>query len=107
MLIFTIVIHGPDFLVAASIADKGNLRGRDSRQAAGKFSDDFIRKLVRENTDLRFGGLSAIYFSYHRRQGSVADVIQPGLNLNIVCIYGKTAKREQLRGGWRSGPGLV
>src|ERR1700747_3441768 len=107
MLIFTIVIHGPDFFVAASIADKSNLRGRDSRQAAGKFSDDFIRELVRESAHLRFGRLSTIYFSYHWRKRSVADVIQPGLNLNIVSIHGKSAKREQLRRGRCPGPRLV
>ena len=107
VLIFAVVIHGPDFLVAAAIADKGDLRARDSRQAAGKFSDDFIGKLVREGADLRFGGLSAIYFSDHRRQGSVPDIVQPGLNLHVVAVDGKVAEREQLRRGGRAGPGLV
>src|SRR6266851_5614905 len=97
MLIFAVVIHAPDFLVPASIADEGDLGGGDSRQASGKFSNDFIGKLVRESADLRFGGLSAVHFSDHWRQGSIPDIIQPGWNLNVVTIDGEISEGEQLR----------
>src|SRR6267154_2945750 len=107
MLVFTVVIHGPDFLVAASIADKGDLRARDSRQASGKLSYNFIGKLVRESTDLRFGGLSAIHFSDHRRKGSVPNIVQPSLNLHIATVDGEAPKRKQLRRGGCAGPCLI
>ena len=107
VLVFAVVIHGPDFLVAAAIADEGDLRAGDSRQAAGKSPDDFVGKLMREGADLRFGGLAAIHFSDHRRQGSVPDIVQPGLNLQVVAVDGKVAERQQLRRGGRAGPRLV
>src|SRR5258708_19899765 len=106
MLVFAVVIHGPDFLVAASIADKGDLRACDSRQASGKLSYNFIGKLVCESTVLRFGGLSAIHFSDHRRKGSVPNIVQPGLNLHIATVDGEAAKRKQLRRGGGARPCL-
>ena len=36
MLIFAVVIHRPDFFIAASIADKCDLRTGDSRQSRPK-----------------------------------------------------------------------
>ena len=48
VLICAVVIHGPDFLVAAALADERDLRAGDSRQAAGKLADDFIGELMRE-----------------------------------------------------------
>ncbi len=35
VLVFAVVIHRPDFLVAASIAHKRDLRAGDARQTAG------------------------------------------------------------------------
>src|SRR5215469_13623931 len=47
MLISTIIIHDPEFLVSvAGGADKSDLRGPDAGQAAGQFADDFVGKLV-------------------------------------------------------------
>jgi hypothetical protein len=94
VLVFAVIIHGPDFLVAAAIADEGDLRAGDSRQAAGKLSDNFIGELMREGADLRVGGLAAIHFSDHRRQGSIADIVQPGLNFHVACIDGEGCRRR-------------
>ncbi len=107
MLIFAVVIHGPDFLVAGSIADKRDLRAGDARQAAGKFADDFIGELVREGADLRIGDLAAIHFPDDRRQGSVAHIVQPGLNLQVIAVRGEAAEGQKLRRGGSAGPGFV
>ena len=92
VLIFAVVIHGPDFFIAASIADKRDLRTGDSRQAARKFADDLIGKLVGEDSNLRISGVSAINLADNGGQGCVANVIQPGLNLHTIACDGEIAK---------------
>src|SRR6267378_4047693 len=55
VLVLAVVIHRPDFLVAASIAYVRDLRAGDSRQATRQFADDFIGELVREGSNLHVG----------------------------------------------------
>src|SRR3977135_129631 len=92
VLVLAVVIHRPDFLVAASIAYVRDLRAGDSRQAARQFADDFIGELVLEGSTLRVGDFATIDFSDDRRQRGVARVIQPGLNLEASLA--RAAARE-------------
>lgn len=107
VLVLAVVIHGPDFLVAAAVADESNLCRGNSRQSSGEFPDDFICELVREGAHLRFGGLPAVDLSNHRRQGSVPNIVEPSLNLGVGSVDRDVSKGQQLRGGGRAGPTLV
>src|SRR5439155_26772056 len=61
VLIGAVVIHDPDFLDAcATGANESDLRGGDAGQAARKFADDFVCKLMREFANLQVGGTAAI-----------------------------------------------
>ena len=106
VLIFAVVIHRPDFLIAAAIADERNLRAGDSRQAARKFADDLIGELVSEDANLRIGCVAAIHLADNGRERCVADVIQPGLDLHTVARHREIAESEQLRRRRGVGPGL-
>src|ERR1700730_16003400 len=53
MLALAVVIHGPDFFVAASIAYESDLRAGDSRQAARQLADDLIGELMGKDSNLR------------------------------------------------------
>src|ERR1700704_399045 len=106
VLVLAVVIHRPDFLVAASIAYERDLRAGDSRQAARQFADDFIGELVREGSNLRVGDFATIDFSDDRGQGCVARVIQPGLNLEAILARGEVTEGEKLGGCGSVGPRL-
>src|SRR5882762_7413314 len=68
MLVLAVVIHGPDFFVAASIAYESDLRAGDSRQTAREFANDLIGELMGECSNLRVRDFSAIDFSDDRGQ---------------------------------------
>ncbi len=48
VLVRAVVVHHPDFLVAALAAHIGDLRLRDSGQAAAQHADDVVGELMRE-----------------------------------------------------------
>ena len=65
MLIGAVVIHGPDFFVAAAAADKSDLRRGDSGNASGKPRDDLVGELMREAPGLLFGRVAMIHAADH------------------------------------------
>ncbi len=87
-LVLAIVIHRPYLFVAASIADERDLRAGDSRQPAGQFADDFIGELVSESSDLSVIYVTSVHLSNDRGQGRIANVVQPGLNLETILGRG-------------------
>ena len=100
VLVFAVIIHRPNFFVAASIAHERDLSAGDSRQTTRKFADDLIGKLVSEDPNLCIGGISAINLANDGRQRCIANVIQPGLNLHAIAGDGEIAA---LRIGARRG----
>src|SRR5260370_39209001 len=103
-LVFSIVVRGPDLFIAASVAYKRDLRGGDSRQAAGQFADDFIGELVSESPDLCIVYVTPVHFSNDRGQRGVANIVQPGLNFERILGGGQIAVGEKLSGRGIIGP---
>src|SRR5580692_11533739 len=52
MLVLAVIIHGPDFFIAAAIAYESDLRAGDSRQAARQLANDLICELMGEGSYL-------------------------------------------------------
>src|ERR1019366_10794868 len=100
------IIHRPDFLVAATIAHKRDLRAGDAWQAAGQLANDLVGELVREDADLSVADIAAIDFSNHWSQGGISHIVQPSLNLEAIAACRELAESQKLRRRRRAGPGL-
>ena len=105
VLIGAVVIHDPDFLDAcATGANESDLRGGDAGQAARKFADDFVCKLMREFANLQVGGTAAIDLADHGLRRGVAHVKEPGLDGDFGSGFGQITEAEIVGVGWRLHP---
>src|ERR1700679_1662814 len=93
-LIGAIVIHGPDFFVAAAITDKKYLAFGDALNPAAETVDDFVGKLVGDEASGVIGGNVGILFAENLGRGSVFDVVEPALNGDFSGGDGKIAEGQ-------------
>src|SRR6266576_4019867 len=104
MLVGSVVIHGPNFLVAGAVADKINLALCDAGDSAAETEDDFVGKLVRDYADCIGGGVVVVLLAEHLRRGSRAlDVVEPALHSDFVGSDAQVAEGEHGSVGRRRG----
>ena len=84
LLVRAVIVHHPDFLVAAAPAHEGDLRLRDAGLAAAEHRNDVVRKLVRE---LSRAGV---------RRGPAIDFLQREWSRGVSHI-GKKSRESQIR----------
>ena len=105
VLVGAVIVHDPEFLVAAARTDEGDLRGADAGKTAGKFGDDFVGELVGELADLIVGGSAAIDFADDGFVGGAADVVAPGGDDDFGGGFGEVAEGDEVGVEGRIGPG--
>src|SRR3977135_3370305 len=92
LLIRAVVVHHPDFFVAAAVADKINLALTNAGYAAAQAENDFIGKLVSDETRRLLGAVVGILFSEHLRRSSILYVEEPALHGDFAARNPKVAE---------------
>src|SRR5258708_9022566 len=92
LLIRAVVVHHPDFFVAAAVADKINLALTNAGYAAAQAENDFVGKLVSDETCRLLGGVVEILFSEHLRRASILYVEEPALHSDFAPRNPKVAE---------------
>src|SRR4029077_21061747 len=87
-----VVVHHPDFFVAAAVADKINLALTNAVYAATQAENDFVGKLVSDETRRLLGGVVGILFSEHLRRATILYVEQPALHSDFAPRNRKVAE---------------
>ena len=88
MRICAVVIHHPDFFVARSCVDVGDLRLRDAGKAAAQQRDDVVRELMRESSRIGIGGRAAINLLQRGRRGGIVDVGEKSRGGQTGAVHG-------------------
>src|SRR6185437_8963469 len=84
VLVGTVVVHGPDFLVSAAAAHEINLDLGDSLNSATEAEDNFVGEFVCGGAGGVAGGGVLILFAQNLRRRDVLHVIKPALNGHAV-----------------------
>src|SRR5438552_10630894 len=92
LMISAVVVHHPDFFVAAAVADKINLALTNAGYTAAQAENDFIGKLVSDETRRLLGAVVGILFSEHLRSASILYVKEPALHSDFAAHYPKVAE---------------
>ena len=85
VLVRAVVIHYPDFFVAALRAHVGDLRLRDSRLAAAEHADDVVGELMRQVARVGICRRAAVDFLQRQGRGGVAHVGKKPADRQIRC----------------------
>src|SRR5882762_7601282 len=101
LLIRAVVVHHPDFFVTTAVADKINLALTDAWYASSQAENDFIGKLVSDESCRLLGGVVGILFSEHLRTGRILYVEEPALHGDFPPSNPKVAECQH--GGVRRG----
>ena len=94
VLVGAVVVHRPDFFVAAAAADKIDLALGDSGNAAAQAEDNFVGKLVRDRAGRVAGRRILILLAQHLRRGHVLHVVEPALHGHAVAGHAQVAERQ-------------
>ena len=99
-LVRAVVVHGPDFLVAGTVADKINFAFRHPGNAAAEAEDDFIGEFVGDEAGGICGGSIAVLLAQHLRCSGVFYVIQPAQHCDSITSDTQVAERQHGSVGW-------
>src|SRR5437667_5354231 len=94
MLIRAVVVHRPNFLVAATGAHIINLRFRDTIDSSAQPEDDFVREFVRYDTGSLGGCCVGVLLAQHLRRSSVLHIVEPALNHDVVSRRRQISKYQ-------------
>src|SRR5215831_9103252 len=95
MLIRAVVVHLPDFFLAAAGAHEKYLALGDSGYASAKTEDNFISKFVRDRARRDCGGAIGVLLAENlRRIRGALDVVKPPLHLHLVGGDSQIAERQ-------------
>ncbi len=92
LLIGAIVIHRPDFLVAAAIADKEDSGFGDSGNASTEAEDNLIGEFVRDQANRAVGCRIAVLFAQDLRRTLILEVVEPSLHRDLVAGRAEVAE---------------
>ena len=92
VLVRAVIIHRPDFLVAAAAANEIDFAFRDPGNAAAEAKDDLIGEFVRRCAGRVIGRRILILFAQHLRRGNqlrIEPVIPapPGIRVEVEKWY--------------------
>ena len=106
VLVGTVVVHDPDFFVAAAVAHKIDLALRNARDTSAEAEDDFISELVGGGTGGVGGGGIGVLLAEHLRGADIFHVVEPAMHDHAGA--GRTQIAESQHGcvGRRSIPGF-
>ena len=104
VLVRAVVVHHPDFLVAAAPAYKRNLRLGDAGLPAAEEGHDVVRKLVRELASAVFRHRAAINFLQRERSCRITYLREIAGKRQTRTVLAQIAVRDHVRAGRRCGP---
>src|SRR6185312_5640746 len=105
LLVAAVVVHGPDLLAAAAVADEGNLGGGDAGTEA-EGGDDVVGELVGDGAGTgRGGGIGVAAPEEAAGAGGLGDVVEVAVHQQAAAAQLDGAKRQALDGERRARPG--
>ncbi len=104
-LVRAVVIHHPDFLVPAAVADEINLALANAGNASTQAHDDFVGQFVCDQPGCILGGRVRVLLAQHLRGGCVLHVVEPALHRQFVGGCREIAECQHGRVGRRRVPG--
>src|ERR1700735_587721 len=99
MLVRAVIIHSPDFLVAALAAHVGDLRLRDARQAATQPRNDVVRELVRQAASIGVCRRATINFLQRDRRSRVVNIGKKSRGGQVCPFSRKIPVRDHVGAG--------
>src|ERR1035438_6644013 len=99
LLVSTVVIHRPNFFVAAALTDEIDFCFSDSLDASAEPEDDLVGKAVGDDSYCVGRGVVVILLAEHLRRGLILYVVEPSLHRNFAT--GRAQIAEGQHGGVR------
>ena len=104
MLVLAVVVHDPDFLRAASGADKVDFGFGDAVDAAAEAQDDFVGESVRDGARHFLACRFVVLLAEDLGVGGVARVEEPAVNAEASIVGRQRSERHHGRVGRCGGP---
>ena len=94
LLVGAVVIHHPDFFVAAALADEVDLGFGDAGYASAEAEDDFVGKPVGDHAHGVAGCVVGVLLAEHLRRLLILDVVKPSLHRDFAGGRAQVAEGE-------------
>src|ERR1700758_4782986 len=94
VLVGPVIVHRPDFLVPAAIADEINLRFGNPLNPSTQAENDLVSKLVRHDPSCRFTGRVRVLLAENLWRLGVLYVEEPALSGQFAVRHSEIAESQ-------------
>ena len=104
LLTSAVVVHLPDFLGAAAVADEIKLGFGNPGDAAAQAKDNFVGEAMGDQAGIGIGGRFAILLAQHLWRLRILGVVQPALDIQRSALDAQIAEGQHAGIGRRAAP---